>query len=148
VTAEFYFGDYTVRSVTPDDAAQIQRAIEGDPFHDGRKSETFLQSCPGEDNWALEDAQGKVVFYFKTKTACRVSIQFVASETAEDRQRNRDGMAQGLKWLEARLVQNQFRELIINTENRLLRFFAAGRLGFRRYRDEMVRPLAPPEVKK
>jgi len=42
-----------------------------------------------------EDEQGKVLFYFKTQTAVRLSMQFAQAETTQAKTRNRLALMKG-----------------------------------------------------
>jgi hypothetical protein len=91
----------------------------------------FLKLKPGEDAWALEDERGHVLFYFKTSTAVRLSLQFAQAETSADKTRNRIALLKGLAWIEAQLCANSFRELLFQTEGPELTAMAKRRMGFR-----------------
>jgi hypothetical protein len=141
----FHFDEYVVRPMSERDRDYLDTLIEADAFHKGRMTpDYFLSLLPGEDAWALEDMQGNVLFYFKTQTAVRVSIQFAGAETAEEKSRNRTALTKGLAWIEAMLRQNHFREMIFDTQGPELAAFAKRRLGFRASSCELVRPISPP----
>jgi hypothetical protein len=140
----FHFDEYIVRPMSERDREYLDTLIEADAFHKGRMTpDYFLSLLPGEDAWALEDEHGNVLFYFKTQTAVRVSIQFAAAKTADERRRNRTALVKGLAWIETMLRQNHFREMIFETEGTELAAFAKKRLGFTASFCELVRPLAP-----
>jgi hypothetical protein len=131
MTNSFTFDGYTVRSVTEKDRPFLQLQIDADPFHQGRMTaDYFLKLEPGEDAWALEDERGRVIFYFKTATAVRMSIQFTAAEDDTQKIENRVALMKGLRWIEAILIANKFREIIFDTEGVELANFAKRRLGF------------------
>jgi hypothetical protein len=88
----------------------------------------FLKLKPGEDAWAVEDQAGIVLFYFKTQTAVRLSIQFAQDA---DKTRNRIALLKGLAWIEAQLSANSFREILFQTEGPELTAMAIRRMGFR-----------------
>ena len=141
----FHFDDYIVRPVNEGDRAYLDTLIEDDPYHKGRMTpDYFLSLLPGEDAWALEDEQGNVLFYFKTQTAVRVSIQFTGSKSAEERRTNRNALTKGLAWIETMLRHNHFREMIFDTEASGLAAFAKRRLGFRASSCELIREITPP----
>ena len=68
--------------------------IEADLFHaETMTPDFFLNLKPGEDAWALEDEQGKVLFYFKTQTAVR--LQHAIHRGSGRRPRNRIALLKG-----------------------------------------------------
>ena len=141
----FHFDEYVVRPMCERDRDYLDTLIEADAFHKGRMTpDYFLSLLPGEDAWAFEDEQGTVLFYFKTQTAVRVSIQFTGSKTAEEKSRNRTALVKGLAWIETMLRQNHFREMIFDTQGPELAAFAKRRLGFRESSSELIRPITPP----
>ena len=140
----FTFDGYTVRPLDERDRPYLDIQIEADDFHRGRMtSDHFLQLQPGEDAWAIEDEQGRVVFYFKTATAVRLSIQFPSIEGAGDKARNREGMLKGLAWIEGIFRANGFREILFDTEGIELANFAKRRLGFTEATGLLSRPIQP-----
>jgi hypothetical protein len=142
----FHFDEYIVRPMSERDREYLDTLIEEDAYHKGRMTpDYFLNLLPGEDAWALEDEQGNVLFYFKTQTAVRVSIQFAGSKTASERRRNRTALTKGLAWIETMLRQNHFREMIFDTQGPELAAFAKKRLGFTASSCELVRPISPPK---
>jgi hypothetical protein len=141
----FHFDEYVVRPMSERDRDYLDTLIEDDAYHKGRMTpDYFLNLLPGEDAWALEDEQGNVLFYFKTQTAVRVSIQFTGSKTKEEKQRNRTALVKGLAWIETMLRQNHFREMIFDTQGPELAAFAKRRLGFTASSCELIRPITPP----
>lgn len=142
----FHFDEYIVRPMSERDREYLDTLIEADAYHKGQMTpDYFLNLLPGEDAWALEDEQGNVIFYFKTQTAVRVSIQFTAGKTADERRRNRTALTKGLAWIETMLRQNHFREMIFDTKGPQLAAFAKKRLGFTASTCELVRPISPPK---
>lgn len=140
----FHFDDYIVRPMCERDRDFLETLIEADAYHMGRMTpDYFLSLVPGEDAWALEDMQGNVIFYFKTATAVRVSIQFTGATTREEKARNRVALTKGLTWIEDQLRQNHFREMIFDTQGPELAAFAKRRLGFKASAEELIRPLPP-----
>ena len=141
---QFHFDDYVVRPMSESDRAYLDTLIEEDAFHKGRMTpDYFLKLMPGEDAWALEDEQGNVLLYFKTQVAVRLSVQFAASETKEEKHRNRLALLKGFAWIEAMLRQNSFRQIIFDTDALELATFAKRRLGFRESQSELLREIAP-----
>jgi hypothetical protein len=123
----FYFGEYTVRPVGPGDHAYIDTLIAADPYHaEAMDAGWFMFEGPGEDAWAIEDKQGRVVLYFKTRTAVRLFIQFGEQDSSV----NRNVLKQGMEWLEGILLGNQIREVIFDTRNPVLEAMAKKRLRF------------------
>jgi hypothetical protein len=91
----------------------------------------------------LEDEHGKVLLYFKTQVAVRLSIQFAASQTKQEKQQNRMALLKGFAWIEAMFRKNRFREIIFDTDGPELTAFAKRRLGFRESPSELLRSIAP-----
>jgi len=144
MNASFTFDGYTVRPVTERDRPYLDQQIEADPYHHGRMdADYFLKLQPGEDAWALEDEQGKVVFYFKTATAVRLSIQFPPTSDADDKMHNREGMLRGMAWIEGMFRANRFREILFDTEGVELANFAKKRLGFTEATGLLTHPIGP-----
>ena len=141
----FTFDGYTVRPLDERDRPYLEFQISADPYHrDRMDADHFLKLQPGEDAWAIEDEQGRVLFYFKTATAVRLSIQFPSiEEGAEDKARNREGMLKGLAWIEGIFRANRFREILFDTEGIELANFAKRRLGFREATGLLSRPIQP-----
>ena len=140
----FTFDGYTVRPLDERDRPYLEFQIEADVYHrDRMDADYFLRLQPGEDAWAIEDERGRVVFYFKTATAVRLSIQFPSIEGAEDKARNREGMLKGLAWIEGIFRANRFREILFDTEGIELANFAKRRLGFREATGLLSRPIQP-----
>jgi hypothetical protein len=146
----FQFDGYTVRPVDEKDRDYLATLIAADTYHcDRMDADFFLDPMPGETSWALEDAQGKVIFYFKTTPAVRMAIQFTGNDNPKEREGNRDALMRGLAWLEANLAAANFRQLLFETEGPELTIFARKRLGFVAEPGLMVRPIAtfkPPSV--
>jgi hypothetical protein len=119
----------------------LANLIAADPFHrESVNVDWWYNNPPGEDAWAVEDEHGNVVLYFKTQTACRFSLQF----TTEDRRINWKVLTDGLEWLAATLTNNQFREIITDSNGPELRAMATKRLGFLPASPEtLTRPLPP-----
>ena len=128
----FHFDNYTVRPAGEQDRVYLDSLIEADEYHhDQMDADFFLKLRPGEDAWALEDQRGNVLFYFKTQTAVRLSLQFAQAETSADKTRNRIALLKGLAWIEAQLCANSFRELLFETDGPELTAMAKRRMGFR-----------------
>lgn len=140
----FHFDQYIVRPMNEGDRGYLDGLIESDAYHKGQMTpDYFLKLVPGEDAWALEDEQGNVLLYFKTQVAVRLSIQFAASETKEQKHRNRLALLKGFAWIENMLRQNRFRQIIFDTQGPELTAFAKRRLGFRESPQELLREIAP-----
>jgi hypothetical protein len=128
----FHFDQYVVRPVAEQDRVYLDSLIDADQYHHDRMdADYFLKLKPGEDAWALEDEKGNVLFYFKTQTAVRLSMQFAQAETSADKTRNRIALLKGLAWIEAQLCANSFRELLFQTDAPELTAMAKRRMGFR-----------------
>ena len=131
MTQQFSFDGYTVRAVGEKDRAFLELLIESDDYHRGRMdADFFLKLQPGEDAWAMEDEEHRVVFYFKTSTAVRIAIQFAAAITMGDRRSNQSALMRGLRWIEGMFRVNRFTEILFDTEGPELARFAKRRLGF------------------
>jgi hypothetical protein len=128
----FHFDNYCVRPVGERDREYLAALIEGDPFHVNQMdADFFLKLMPGEDAWAMEDERGRVILYFKTQTAVRLSLQFAEAENREDKTRNRLALMKGMAWIEAQLRANSFREILFQTNGPDLAQMAKRRMGFR-----------------
>lgn len=128
----FHFDNYVVRPTEERDRIYLNSLIEADEYHrDQMDADYFLDLKPGEDAWALEDERGNVLFYFKTQTAVRLSMQFAQAETTEAKTRNRLALLKGLAWIEAQLRANSFREILFQTDGPELTAMAKKRMGFR-----------------
>jgi len=127
----FTFGKYTVRPTGERDRAYLSKLIAADPYHaDRMNADYFLKLQPGEDSWALEDKDGKVVFYFKTSTAVRMAIQFTETDSLAAKRQNAAALIEGLAWVIGIFRQNRFREVLFDTEGPELHVFAKRHLGF------------------
>lgn len=128
----FHFDNYVVRPVGEQDRQYMETLIKADEYHAERMdADFFLNLKPGEDAWALEDEQGKIVFYFKTQTAVRLSMQFARAETSKEKTKNRIALLKGLAWIEAQLRSNCFREILFQVDGPELMAMAKRRMGFR-----------------
>jgi hypothetical protein len=142
----FHFDSYVVRPVEERDRLYLEALIESDPYHcDRMDADFFLNLKPGEDAWALEDERGNVLFYFKTQTAVRLSLQFAHAESTEEKTRNRLAMMKGLAWIEAQLRANSFREILFQTDGPELAQMAKRRMGFTETSGELRRLIPPPD---
>lgn len=142
----FHFDNYVVRPIGEQDRVYLEALIEGDEYHrDQMDADFFLKLKPGEDAWALEDEKGSVLFYFKTQTAVRLSMQFAQAETSADKTRNRIALLKGLAWIEAQLCANSFRELLFQTDGPELTAMAKRRMGFREV-SGLVRDIGLPSA--
>jgi hypothetical protein len=138
----FHFDGYTVRPVMEADRSYLSILIQADVYHcDRMDADYFMKPLPGETSWALENPQGRVLFYFKTAPVVRMSIQFTGNETPQEREANRDALTKGLAWIEAMFAAARFREILFNTEGPELTLFARKRLGFAPAPGLMVRPI-------
>jgi len=127
----FTFDGMTVRPLSDKDRPYLDALIAADPYHrDRMNADYFLRLAPGEDSWALEDGAGRVVFYFKTATCVRMSIQFPPPEGIRDRARTADALIRGLRWIAGIFQVNKFREILFDTEGPELTQFAKKHLGF------------------
>lgn len=140
----FHFDNYVVRPVEERDRSYLSDTIESDQYHaDCMDADFFLNLQPGEDAWALETLEtGKVILYFKTQTAARVSLLFTGSESKEDKTRNRMALMKGMAWIEAQLRANSFRQILFDTKGEELAQMAKRRMGFRES-TELCRDITP-----
>ena len=128
----FTFGKYLVRPVTERDRDYLTECIAKDEYHRDRfTADFFLKLKPGQDAWALEDEDGKVVFYFRTDPAVRFAIQFTESGTLASKRRNAAAMMEGLAWLVGVLRGNRFHEIITDPDSPELQVFTKRHLGFK-----------------
>lgn len=128
----FTFGKYLVRPVTEQDREYLKECIAKDEYHRERFTPNFfLRLRPGQDAWALEDENGKVVFYFRTDTAVRFHIQFTDSDSLTAKRRNAAAMIEGLAWLVGVLRGNRFHEIITDPDSPELQVFTKRHLGFK-----------------
>jgi hypothetical protein len=146
----FHFDNYVVRPVEERDRAYLQDLIENDPYHANcMDADFFLSLQPGEDAWALETREtGKVILYFKTQTAARVSLLFSGSDSREDKTRNRLALLKGMAWIEAQLRANSFRQILFDTKGSELAAMAKRRMGFRESNGDLIRDITPSEAPK
>lgn len=145
----FHFDNYVVRPTEERDRAYLSDLIQSDPFHaDCMDADFFLTLQPGEDAWALEDERGKVILYFKTQVAARVSLLFSESQSKEDKTRNRLALLKGMAWIEAQLRANSFRQILFDTRGSELAAMAKRRMGFRESSGDLIRDIAPVEGSK
>lgn len=123
----FRFDQYTVRPMTEQDKPYLEMQIHADEHHrDKVKADFFLKPLPGESSWALEDQDGRVVFYFKKSPVVRMHIQFVAGR----RKATLFGLIRGLAWIESIFRASLFREIIFDVDGPELAVFAKQHLGF------------------
>lgn len=142
----FTFDGYTVRPITEQDRVFLELLIAADDYHrDRMTADYFLKLNPGEDAWAMEDEQHRIVFYFKTATAVRISLQFADWGGYEASRRNQAALAKGLRWIEGLLRANNFTEILFDTDGDDLRRFAKRRMGFLSV-ETLTKPLAHPRV--
>jgi len=126
----YEFDGYTVRPMTEQDRPYLEIQIQADEHHrDKVTADFFLKPLPGESSWALEDEEGRVVFYFKNSPVVRMHIQFTPDETGT-RRRTITGLMKGLAWIEAMFRVARFREIIFDVDSPELEEFAKRRLGF------------------
>lgn len=146
----FHFDGYVVRPVEERDRAYLSDLISNDSYHeDCMDADFFLSLQPGEDAWALEMKEtGKVILYFKTQTAARVSLLFSGTDTREDKTRNRLALMKGMAWIEAQLRANSFRQILFDTKGAELMAMAKRRMGFRESSGDLVRDIPSPRDSK
>lgn len=142
----YHFNGYIVRPVTEQDRPYLEMQIQADEYHRERMdADFFLKVLPGESSWALEDKDGRVVFYFKNSPVVRMSIQFTAEADLTGKRRNISGLIRGLAWIEAIFRASLFREIIFDTEGPELQLFAKRHLGFVDAPGLLSRLLSTPE---
>ena len=138
----FNFDGYTVRPVNERDRGYLEAQIQADHYHREKvEADFFLNVLPGESAWALEDEDGKVVFYFKNSPVVRMHIQF--TEDA-GRRGTMAGLIKGLAWIESIFRASLFREIVFDVDNPILGNFAKRRLGFREAGGLLTRSIPPP----
>lgn len=141
---DMQFDNLVVRPCGERDREYLEDLIEADPYHnDGvLAADDFLKLLPGEQAFVVENELGYAVLYFKTATVVRVTMQFIETRNAEDRERNRNILLRGLEWLEGRL-RGRFRELVTQTDSPALTLTLKKRLGFQALPNQLSR-LIPP----
>ena len=145
----FQFDGYTVRPITEQDRPFLEMQINADRWHrDKVRTDFFMKPLPGESSWALEDVDGRVVFYFKNSPVVRMHIQFCAQDDLKGRRRTMAGLLRGLAWIEGLFRSSLFREIIFDVDSPELEDFAKRRLGFVEASGLMTRPITPFEVEK
>jgi hypothetical protein len=138
----FHFDGYTVRPITEQDRPYLTEQIESDPYHRDKSSADFyLNLLPGESSWALEDAVGRVVFYFKNSPVVRMSIQFANA----GKRKNMVGLIKGLAWIEAIFRHLRFREIVFDVDGPELEAFSKKHLGFTSQPNLLVRAVSAGE---
>jgi hypothetical protein len=144
----YQFDGYTVRPMTEQDRPYLGIQIQADQHHrDKMDAAFFLNLLPGESAWALEDKDGRVVFYFKNTPVVRMSIQFTAETGLQGKRRNMAGLIKGLAWIEAIFRASRFREIIFDGDGPELQEFAKSRLGFTDATNLLSRVIPPLEGK-
>lgn len=129
-------GNYSLRPVTECDRVLVTLWIAEDPDHRDRvEPDFFLKTESGKETYAVEDAQGFVVFYIKMTYlamvhALRLDVQFGPVRTIADRERNGEAMREGFEWLRTGAQGAGFREILFDSTNEPLVAFAKRRLGF------------------
>lgn len=142
----YQFDGYNVRPMTEQDRPYLEMQIAADPYHrDKVTPDFFLKLLPGESAWALEDKDGRVVFYFKNSPVVRMHIQFTADPTLAGKKRTMWGLLRGLAWIEGIFRVARFREIIFDVDSPELKYFAKCSLGFTETPDLLSR-LVPPET--
>lgn len=138
----YQFDGYTVRPMTEQDRPFLGLQIQADQHHrDKVEADFFLKLLPGESAWALEDAEGRVVFYFKNSPVVRMHIQFTAEADLTGKRKNMAGLIKGLAWIEAIFRVSRFREIIFDVDGPELEEFAKRHLGFRDARNLLSKPI-------
>lgn len=141
----FTFQDYRLIPTTEEMREHLAAWIESDPEHRGKVHGDFFikNDIAGENNFALLDKNGEVVFYFKMERALRIHIQFGPASTPEERERNREGMIHGFAWLRDLAHKSGFRHLFFESSTALLIRFCTKRLGFKKSPHELLCTLPP-----
>ena len=123
----YRFDGFLVRPITEQDRPYLELQIQADDYHREKvDADFFLHPQPGETSWALEDEDGRIVFYFKNVPVVRMHIQF----TAGRRRATLFGLVRGLAWIEGIFRAARFREIIFDVDNPELEIFAKRHLGF------------------
>jgi hypothetical protein len=144
----FTFGGYIVRSLSEKDRNFLNLQIAADPYHrEKMEADFFLKPLPGESSWALEDAEGRVVFYFKNSPVIRMHIQFTAEGDLDGKRRNMNALMRGLAWIEGVFRATRFREILFDVDGPELKEFAKRRLGFVDASDLLSHTISPYEGK-
>ena len=123
----YQFDGNTVRPITEQDRPYLEMQIQADEYHrDKMTADFFLNLLPGESSWALEDQDGRIIFYFKNSPVVRMHIQF----TKGRRRATLFGLIRGLAWIESIFSASRFREIIFDVDSPELEVFAKQHLGF------------------
>lgn len=138
----FKFGDeseggpYHVDLTSESERATIAEWIAADPDHRDRVNDQFfIGPEPGAQCLTLTNPQGKV-FFFRLTRVLRIDIQFPPASTEEEQSRLRRGLTSGFRWLRQRAAAAGFREIVFQSESRMLKVFCR-RFGFKESPQEL-----------
>lgn len=157
----FHFGNCELRPSTPADEDIARAWTAADPFHGGTIVGSYwLEQSAGVDCYLLSDELGPLFFFrmeravkmeqeskrplyiFSIEPATRLLIQFGPTDTPEQAQRAKDGLAIGGRWLAGALATSGVGEIFFGSESKLLRRFVSGALGFTPRPDTLSRRIS------
>jgi hypothetical protein len=117
-----------------------------DPDHAGRVPADFwLTQDHGVDSYLLQDDKGPLFFFRVDSTStsrglvAALHIQFRPSEGPEDDERTRNGIYQGLTWLEPMLRAAGVRAVSFDSTNEPLVRYSVKRLGFEQRGSRLIK---------
>lgn len=141
----FTFSGYTLRPANEADLPLARMWTLADVYHREITPPSFwVEQRPGRDSFLLIDASGPI-FFFKihaTRWAgltdamamkpseVELHIQFMPDTDAHDRRRLREGLLQGMAWLERILRLSGVHRICFDSRNPELIRFCRKRLGF------------------
>jgi hypothetical protein len=144
-TDGFCFNGYTVRSARHADLMLAEHWTRADPFHRNTTAPDFwIENKDGRESFLLLDALGPV-FFFKThilnRRTVQMHVQFMPADTEDNKTRLREGMLQGLVWMERVLKNAGVTRIEFDSQNPQLTVFAIKRLGFAQEGESLVKAL-------
>lgn len=130
----FTFSGYTLRPATKHDLSLAQLWTLADVHHAEITAPSFwVEQRLGRDAFILSDGAGPV-FFFKMhqldSNEVELHIQFMPDTCEEDRARMREGLVQGMTWLERVLRLSGVSRVSFDSRNPELVSFSRKRLGF------------------
>lgn len=133
----FGFSGYTLRPAATSDLSLAQDWTEADDDHRETTFPTFwLAQGEGCDSYLLSDPIGPVFFFKMVRVdgatqAVELHIQFMPEAQPRDRERKREGLTQGMEWLERILRASGISHIRFKSTKPELIAFCRKRLGFR-----------------
>ncbi len=139
------FPGYELKAALESDAELATRWIEADDHHRDRlTAEFWTKDLMGVNCFLLHDDEGPVFFFriqfTSNKAELMLYIQFGPPEEVS-LQRTRQGLMQGLGWLESYL-NGSYRKLCFTSRNPILIAFCTKRLGFMQHGERLEKEIA------